>query len=143
MEQNLKNHSRYVPFYHIISPLLLLATTIGAVRNFIHSFDDEHRLYNAALILVITIILWIFWWYIRAFPIKAQDRVILLEEKLRHQQLTGKPLNAGLRPAQIIALRFASDAEFASLAEKAAAENLTSKQIKENITNWKADHHRV
>jgi hypothetical protein len=143
MEQNFKNHSRYLPLYHIVSPLLLLATTIGAVRNLVQSFDDEHRLYNASLILVITIMLWIFWWFIRSFPIKAQDRVIMLEERLRHQQLTGKPLNAALTPGQIIALRFASDAEFAALAERAAAENLSSKQIKESIRHWRADHHRV
>jgi hypothetical protein len=143
MEQNFKNHARFVPFYHIVSPLLLLATTIGAVRNLIQSFDDEHRLYNASLILVITVMLWIFWWFIRAFPIKAQDRIILLEERLRYQQLTGKPLNAALKPSQIIALRFASDAELVTLAEKAAAGNLSQKQIKENIRAWRADHYRV
>jgi hypothetical protein len=143
MEQNLKNHSRYIPLYHIISPLLLLAITIGAIRNLFQSLDDDHRLYNAALIVAITVLLWIIWWYTRAFPIRAQDRVIMLEERLRHQQLTGRALNPDLRPAQIIALRFASDAEFSALAEKAAAENLSSRQIKESIKSWRADNFRV
>jgi len=143
MEQNYKNHSRIVPAFHYLSSLLLLAITIGAVRNFIQSMDDEHRLYNAALILAISISLWLILFFARGFALKAQDRVIMLEERLRHHQLTGKPLNGNLRPAQIIALRFASDAEFPALAEKAASENMSSKDIKQSIKNWKADHYRV
>jgi hypothetical protein len=143
MEQNLKNHSRYVPLYHLVAAVLLVAILIGAVRNLVQSFDDEHRLYNAALIVALTITLFIVYWYSRAFALRAQDRVIMLEEKLRHQQLTGKPLNPQLRPGQIIALRFASDAEFPALAERAATENLSSKSIKEAIKNWRADHYRV
>jgi len=143
MEQNFKNHMRLVPGHHFIAGSLLLLTTIGAVRNLIQSFDDEHRLYNASLILVIVIIIWFVWAYARAFALKAQDRVIMLEERLRHQQLTGKPLNSQLRPSQIIALRFASDAEFPSLSERAAKENLNAKQIKQSIQHWKADYYRV
>lgn len=143
MEQNFKNHSRLVPIHHFVSGGLLLLTTIGAVRNLIQSFEDEHRLYNASLILVIVIILWLVWAYSRAFALKAQDRVILLEERLRHQQLTGKPLSNQLRPSQIIALRFASDAELPSLSERAAKETLSAKQIKQSIQHWRADHYRV
>ena len=41
------------------------------------------------------------------------------------------------------ALRFASDEEFVQLAQKAASENLTSKQIKQEIKNWRGDYYRV
>jgi hypothetical protein len=143
MEQNYKNHSRLVPGHHFVAGGLLLLTTVGATRNLFQSLDDDHRLYNASLILIIVVILWFVWAYSRAFALKAQDRVIILEEKIRHQQLTGRALNSQLRPAQIIALRFASDAELPALAERAATENLGSKQIKQVINNWKADHHRV
>lgn len=143
MEQNYKNHSRLVPVHHFVTGGLLLLTTIGAVRNLIQSCDDEHRFYNASLILVMVIITWLVWAYARAFALKAQDRVILLEEKLRHERLTGKPLNSELRPSQIIALRFAGDAEFPALCERAVKENMSAKQIKQSIQNWKADHHRV
>ena len=48
-----------------------------------------------------------------------------------------------LRIGQVIALRFAADEEFATLAKKAAEENLSSKAIKQAIVSWKADYHRV
>ena len=78
-----------------------------------------------------------------SYSFKAQDRAIRAEENFRHYILTGKPFDAQLRIGQIIALRFASDEELPGLAKKAVAEQLSQKQIKEAIKNWRADHHRV
>jgi hypothetical protein len=141
MEQNLKNHTRLIPIWHFITGFLLLAVTGGAIVNLIHA--DAHTHYSAALILTISIILWILWWYARAFALRAQDRAIRAEENFRHFILTGKPLDKNLRMGQIIALRFASDEEFPGLAAKAVSEQLSSKQIKQAVKNWKADHNRV
>jgi hypothetical protein len=44
---------------------------------------------------------------------------------------------------QVVALRFAPDAEFPALAEKATTDNLSGKEIKQSIQNWKADFYRV
>ena len=140
-EQNFKNHSRYIPLWHFITPLILVLILGGAIVNLIHA--DHHVHYSAALILLISILLFIFYWYARAFALRAQDRAIRAEENFRHFLLTGKPLDGGLRMGQIIALRFASDREFVALAERAKAENLSPKQIKEAIQNWKADHDRA
>ncbi len=74
---------------------------------------------------------------------KAQDRAIRAEESLRYFILSGKAIDKRLTLSQIIALRFASDEEFLELAEKAAAGNLSNKDIKKAIQNWRADHHRV
>ena len=79
----------------------------------------------------------------RGFALKAQDRAIRAEENLRHYVLTGKLLDKQLRMGQIIALRFASDEELPALAQKAAEENLSNKQIKAAIRNWRADTYRV
>jgi hypothetical protein len=48
-----------------------------------------------------------------------------------------------LRVSQIIALRFAADEEFPSLVQKALSDNLSNKQIKESISNWRGDYYRV
>lgn len=143
MEQNFKNHSRYVPLYHMIAPFLLFVTTIGAFVNLFQSWRDEQRCCNAALITLLTIVLWLVWFYARAFALRAQDRLIMMEERARYQSLTGNPLSDQLRSSQIIALRFAGDAEFPTLADRAVAENLNSRAIKQAIKEWRADKYRV
>ena len=140
-EQNFKNHGRYIILWTFITPLILLAILGGSIVNLIHA--DAHTHYSAALILLISLVLLIIYWYARVFALKAQDRAIRAEENLRHFMLTGKPLDSRLRMSQIIALRFAPDDEFLSLAKKAVEENLRSKEIKAAIRNWKADHNRV
>ena len=140
-EQNFRNHSRYIILWTFITPLILLAILGGSIVNLIHADADTH--YSAALILLISIVLIIIYWYARAFALRAQDRAIRAEENLRHFILTGKPFDSALRMSQIIALRFAPDDEFVKLAKKAVEEKLKSKEIKAAIQKWKADHHRV
>jgi hypothetical protein len=139
--QSASSHSRYVPLFHYVGGLLVIAIFGGAIVNFIHA--DAHTHYSAALILCISILLLIVYWYARAFALKAQDRAIRAEENFRHFILTGKPLPKDLRMGQIVALRFASDEEFPSLTQQAVSEKLSSKQIKLAIKNWKPDYNRV
>ena len=140
-EQNFRNHSRYIILWTFITPLILIAILGGSIVNLIHA--DAHTHYSAALILLISVVLIIIYWYARRFALVAQDRAIRAEESLRYFILTGKPFDSRLRMSQIIALRFAPDDEFPALAKKAVEENLRSKEIKAAIQNWKADHHRV
>lgn len=140
-EQNFRNHSRYIILWTFITPLILLAILGGSIVNLIHA--DAHTHYSAALILLISLVIIVIYWYTRVFALKAQDRAIRAEENFRHFILTGKPLDGRLRMSQIIALRFAPDDEFPSLAKKAVEEKLRSKEIKAAIQNWKADHNRV
>ena len=81
--------------------------------------------------------------FCRIFALKAQDRAIRAEENLRHFVITGKTLDPALNISQIIALRFASDAEFAALAQRAAAEHMEADAIKRAIKAWRADTYRV
>jgi hypothetical protein len=140
-EQSFKNHSRYIILWTFITPLILLAILGGSIVNLIHA--DAHTHYSAALILLISLVLIIIYWYARVFALKAQDRAIRAEENLRHFILTGKPFDSRIRMSQIIALRFAPDEEFVALAKKAVEEKLSQKEIKSLIKNWKADHNRV
>ena len=140
-DQNYKNHGRYVPLYHFVAGILVIAIFGGSIVNLLHA--DAHTHYSAALILLISVVLIILFWYARAFALRAQDRAIRAEENFRHYLLTGKPLDSRLRMSQIIALRFASDAEFPGLAKKAVDSNLSMKEIKMSIQSWRADHNRV
>ena len=140
-EQNFRNHSRYIILWTFVTPLILLAILGGSIVNLI--LADVHTHYSAALILLISVVLIIIYWYARRFALVAQDRAIRAEENLRYFILTGKPFDSRLKMSQIIALRFAPDDEFPGLAKKAVEENLRSKEIKAAIQKWKADHHRV
>ena len=140
-EQNFKNHSRLVPLYHYVAGILIILGFGGSIVNLLHA--DAHTHYSAALLVVAFFILILIFWYARAFALKAQDRAIRAEENFRHFILTGKPFDSKLRMGQIIALRFASDQEMPALAKKAVEENLSQKQIKESVTNWRADYNRA
>jgi Family of unknown function (DUF6526) len=139
--QNFKNHTRIVTGFHLILFAILLAILIGSMVNIYHAAPENR--YSAWLIFSLVIALTLTAWYSRVFPLKAQDRAIRAEENFRHFVLTGKPLDSNLRMSQIIALRFASDEEFLVLTKKAVSENLSSKEIKGAIQNWKGDFHRA
>jgi hypothetical protein len=140
-EQNFSNHARMHPLFHYVAAPLVIAGLIGSIVNLINGRPESH--YDAALIVVLFLSLLFIGSMVRTYSLKVQDRAIRAEESLRHFMLTGKPLDSRLRTGQIVALRFASDAEFPALAAKAAEENLSGKQIKQAVQNWRADHYRV
>jgi len=142
-EQSYAKHAKLVPMYHFVLLFLVLAIFIGSLINLFHSLDDHSRLYNAALITAISAALVLAVYFTRVFPLKAQDRAIRAEENLRHFVLTGRLLDSRLRIQQIIGLRFASDAEFPALAQRAAAEGMPQKDIKQAIKVWRPDHDRL
>ncbi len=140
-EQNLQNHSRFVPLYHYVASTLLLAILIGSIINLCHCTPET--CYSASLIVALTVALILVWYFARSFALKAQDRAIRAEENFRHFVLSGKPLDSRLKMGQIIARRFACDDEFLALAKRAADESLQSKEIKQAVKNWRADHDRA
>ncbi len=142
-EQSYAKHAQYVPLYHFVLFGLLLLTLIGSCVNLWKSMGDHQRLYSAALILVMNLSMILTTLFARVFALKAQDRAIRAEENLRHFVLTGKLLDPRLVPLQIVGLRFAPDAEFVELAQRAADKGMTQDEIKKAIKNWKADNYRV
>jgi hypothetical protein len=140
-EQHFKNHAQMVPGFHYVTLPLILVVFIGSIINLLKC--DEGDCLMASIFSLLAFVLILLAWYTRSFALKAQDRAIRAEENFRYFILTGKPLPNELRVSQIIALRFASDAEFPALVERAVSEKLSNKQIKESITNWRADYYRV
>jgi Family of unknown function (DUF6526) len=140
-EQNFKNHGRYVFQWHFLTGAAVIAVLIGSIINLVNSAKEN--VYSACLLVAVSLILVSFFWYARAFALRAQDRAIRAEENFRYYILTGKPLDKQLHMGQIIALRFAGDEEFPALSKKAVEEKLSSKQIKQAIQNWRPDYNRA
>jgi preprotein translocase subunit SecG len=140
-EQNYKNHAQMVPGFHYVTFTLVIALLAGSVKYLIQSTSENTTL--AKLMLIVAILFVLIAWYARTFALKAQDRAIKAEEALRYYIMTGKALPTELKMGQIIALRFAGDSEYLALLERTIKENLSNKEIKLAIQNWKADHCRV
>ena len=140
-EQNFNNHSQMVPGFHYLTFGGIIALLGGSI-NYLLKSSAENK-YLAALLVLTSVVFILIAWFTRIFALKAQDRAIRAEENLRHFVLTGKLLPSSLSVGQVVALRFAPDAEFPALVEKAATGNLSQKEIKQSIQNWKADFYRV
>jgi hypothetical protein len=136
--QTLANHARYDPLYHFFMAPLAVALLVWAIAHLVRHPSNEAIAWVALGVLVFLMV-----FKLRAFPLRAQDRVIRLEERMRLAKLAADSTIPALTEGQLIALRFACDEELPSLAQKAAANNLTPKQIKEAIQTWRADYFRV
>ena len=142
-EQSYSNHAQVVPMYHYVTLGLLQLTFIGACVNLYQSWSDHQRLYSASLLVTLTFATMLVALYARSFALRAQDRAIRAEEQLRHYAMTGKLLDSRLTVKQIVGLRFASNEEFVSLAQRAADQRLSPKDIKQAVKNWRPDTYRV
>jgi hypothetical protein len=139
--QSLKNHARFDPLYHfLIFALYLLNLVYASVHLYRQHTISSGWYLVLSLFAIVPII------RLRTYPLKVQDRVIRLEERLRLQALAPQAWHAQiyrLSEDQLIALRFAGDDEVVELAKQALEHNLTRKQIKERIKSWRTDDWRV
>src|SRR6185295_18077305 len=87
--------------------------------------------------LLVAVSLGLLFYYTRQFATGNQDRIIRAEENFRSYRLTGKPVDNRLTKSQVIALRFSDDSEYASLSDKAISQNLSPKDIKQAIQQWR------
>jgi hypothetical protein len=142
--QNFKNHTRFDPAWHYFILPLLLLNFIFAIVAIIRNYPDHAHLFGWWLVM--SIVGFVAVGKARGHSLKAQDRIIRLEEKLRFAALLPPDLLArsqALTVRQIIGLRFASDDELPGLVKRALDENLSEKQIKEAINTWRPDYLRV
>jgi len=139
--QNFSNYVRYDPLFHFfllpVSAITLIAAIVHLVR--------WPGLCSAWLLVVILAAIVVVV-KLRLYPLKVQDRVIRLEERLRLVTLVDpafRPRIGELSESQLVALRFASDAELPALAARALNEKLPSAEIKKAIQHWRPDYWRV
>jgi uncharacterized protein DUF6526 len=140
--QTYENHTRWHAPYHFFVAPVLLANVVVAVVQLVRSpsLDTGWGLVVSLALLGLVAL-------VRVNPLKAQDRIIRLEENLRYYQLLPEELAARavlLTPAQTVALRFASDDELEGLVREVLEGRLTKPaEIKRAIKSWRADTLRV
>jgi len=140
--QELSTHRRWVPAWHFFTVPVLVGNVVVVVVRFVRDPTITNGwLFLVALALLIGIVL------SRNMPLRAQDRIIRLEERIRLERVLPADLRGridDLTTDQLIGLRFAPDAEVPELARRALSGDLkTRSDIKSAIKNWRADHMRM
>lgn len=142
LPQTYANHVRlHAPFHFFLLPgtaILLILTIVNVVK---HAAE-----LNAWILLLIGVLSPIAVLLIRINPLRAQDRVIRLEERMRLSSVLPDALRSRideLTEQQLIALRFASDSELPGLVEKALRDKMRPGEIKKAVVSWRADVFRV
>ena len=140
--QNFANHTRFVPAFHYVALPILLVNFVSAVVGLFNGITWDASLHVLVAVALIIVAL-----FARVFALKAQDRVIRLEMRLRMLELLPEDRQGRINdftPTQMVSLRFAGDAELPELARKVLDENITkTTPIKKMITDWQGDYFRV
>lgn len=140
--QNFQNHARWYPLVHFVITPLLFVNLIWQIVRFSQekTLDRGESLMMAVVFILMSLAA-------RLQALKAQDRVIRLEEKLRYKDILSADLfekTGNLKTGQIIALRFASDTELPELVQRTLnGEFSSNKEIKQAVKNWRGDYLRV
>jgi hypothetical protein len=140
--QTYTNHVRLHPPFHFFLIPAALVLLVLTIVNVVKHYD----LLEAWILLLIGVMAPIAILLIRTNPLRAQDRLIRLEERLRLAALLNEPLKSrigDLTESQLVALRFASDGELAPLMERALREKMKAADIKKAVVSWRADLFRV
>jgi hypothetical protein len=140
--QTYSNHTRFFPLFHFfVFPVLA-----------INMFVTIWSLYKAPSLssvwtFVVALTLVLFALAARLMAMTVQDRVIRLEMQLRLREVLPaelQPRIADLTRDQLVALRFASDAELPALVRQSLDGALKSRtDIKKAVKNWQGDYLRA
>ena len=139
--QTFANHRRLDPLYHLFALPIFGLSVIWSVVHFI-----RHPGVPSAIAFVVLTAATVVALKARTYSLRVQDRVIRLEERLRLALALSEPLRSRsleLTEAQLVGLRFSSDAELPGLCERTLSQNLSRADIKKSIQNWRADDWRV
>ena len=104
--------------------------------------SSERSIRSMALVLLAAIVVWGLMLQRRA-ALRLQDRIIRLEMQVRLARLGLTDAAGRLTLPQLVALRFASDAELPGLLDRAIVGTLAPDAIKRAVTDWQGDHLRT
>ena len=140
--QSYKKHAKNVPLFHfVLLPILIVNLVASAYRVWQNPGMTSLWTLVMAFAFVVTAL------FARVFALKAQDRLIRLEERMRMRQLLPPDIQGRIddfTPDQLVAIRFASDAELPALSATVLNGNIQKRdEVKKLIKNWRADHCRV
>lgn len=140
--QNYSNHAKFFPLFHFVAAPITMLYLVNQLR---HLWMDPNRSTAFAALVAFGIVAATF--ASRLMALKVQDRVIRLEMRLRMSGVLPADLQSRmheLTPAQLVALRFASDQELADLVRDVlAGKHASQKSIKLAIKNWQGDYLRA
>ena len=139
--QSYSSHRRNRPIYWLVYAVF----TADLVWTSYRSIQEPS---TGTILGVLTSIALIFLaLYARIFALTVQDRVIRLEMRLRLRELLPASMHSRIgefTKGQLVALRFASDAELPALAATVLNDRMVDqKTIKRMVREWQADHLRA
>ena len=136
--QSYKKHARFLPGFHFFVIPVFLVNMLNEIR---HVWMEPSRHFVFQLVVAAALLVAAFLSRIQALTV--QDRVIRLEMRLRLRGILPPDLQPNidaLTHRQLVALRFASDAEMPELVRDVLAGKLaTGKEIKMRVKNWQSD----
>lgn len=140
--QTYGNHAKIIPLYHYVAFPILTANFLWSAWALLQAPGTGTVI--AALTAFAIIVMY---FYARVFALRVQDRVIRLEMRMRLKELLPAALHSRIgefTPGQLVALRFAGDAELPELAQTVLRDGITDKKaIKLLIRTWNPDHLRA
>ena len=141
-QQNYGNHARFVPLFHFVAGPIFLLNFVWAAYRLV-----KYPAAGTAMTALLAVGLVLLFFYARVFANTVQDRVIRLEMRQRMREVLPADLQGRIlefTPRQLVALRFAGDAELPDLCRTVLNDKMSSTtSIKKMIKNWQADHLRA
>lgn len=141
--QNLQNHTKIVPPFHLFVLPIFMINVVWSIVILVKAgitFATAFGVLLAVALLMLAL-------FARLFALTVQDRVIRLEMRMRLAELLPADLKARIPEftvAQLVSMRFASDAELPGIARKVLEEKMNDrKAIKQLVKNWQADYLRA
>ena len=140
--QSFDNHTRIVPPFHMVTLGIFLINLLWTLYHLV-----KYPAAGTAMAFLLALAFLLVAFYARTFALTVQDRVIRLEMRLRMKEILPADLQSRIgefTPRQLVALRFASDAELPGLCRTVLADKISDgKSIKKMIKTWNADHLRA